>query len=64
VISSVKFGTVNILLLLLQGEGPVEVCEGPGPGTQPTWQGQALRPPPAAGQGQEMKNLNVILSYM
>jgi hypothetical protein len=42
-------------IIIVQGEGPVEVSEGPGPGPQPTRQGQALRPPPAAGQGKEMK---------
>ncbi len=44
-------------IIIVQGEGLVEVSEGPGPGPQPARQGQALRPPPAAGQGQEMKNL-------
>jgi hypothetical protein len=53
-----------IIIIIMQGEGSVEVCEGPRPGPQPTRQGQTLRPPPAAGQGQEMKNLNVMLSYM
>jgi hypothetical protein len=48
---------LNGYYIIVQGEGPVEVSEGPGSGPQPTRQGQALRPPLAAGQGQEMKNL-------
>jgi hypothetical protein len=50
-----KILNCTYIIIIVQGEGPVEVCEGPGPGPQPARQGQALRTPPPAGQGQEMK---------